>query len=706
MRISVAMATYNGARFLADQLESLAQQSRLPDELIVCDDGSTDATLSIVQSHASTVTYPVIVHRNSRNIGYNANFQQAIQLCAGDLVLICDQDDVWFADKIARVEDVFASRSNTFWVTINDQEVVDTSLQRTGQTIFGLNRAIGNGEAEFSAGSCSALGRAFVDLAFPNPVDEIAYDSWIHMVAHALQVRTVIDVPLQLYRRHDDNTSSPLVLRTSTLARLLHLWRKYGLRPLGRLHAAQLSGLEAIRVIGERARERGLIANEPTERALVALDRRISLLRRRFEIAKAPRHARVRPLLKLRRCHPGEYRLASIVKDLVRPTATSSGPLWRMAVRPNAKIVAILLPDLRAGGAERVCVNLANALAHRGYSVHLLLMQRRGELLAELDGSIRVVDLGATRVRNSLRTLTAYLSESKPDALLANIWPLPVIALVARMLARCRTRIISVTHTTWSRSELFEKVLTRLSIKLSMRLFYPCLDARVAVSDGAADDLSRISGVDRNRITTIYNPIVGASSPEVEAVSLPSAWAEGVHDKVLAVGTLKTIKDFPTLVRAFARLREKRDARLLILGEGEERATLEPLIASLGLDASVLLAGHASDPRPYYRTADLFVLSSMCEGFGNVIVEALEQGTPVVSTDCPSGPREILEDGKYGTLVPVGDADALARAMEDALSRTHDHEALKRRAQDFSVDKAADAYLDLLIPGWRATTPT
>lgn len=363
--------------------------------------------------------------------------------------------------------------------------------------------------------------------------------------------------------------------------------------------------------------------------------------------------------------------------------------------------IAILLPDLRGGGAERVGVNLANNFARRGLGVDMLLLQRQGVLLDQLDSRVRVVDLAAPRARHGLYPLAAYLRDARPTAVMANMWPLPVVALVARTFARCRTRLVSVTHTTWSRSELFAKPLTRLSIELSMHLLYPRLDGVVAVSEGAADDLCKISGLDRARITTIYNPIVGSMLPKIPEAPMPTAWAEGAHDKLIAVGTLKPIKDYPTLLKAFAKLRAKRDARLLILGEGEERAALEAQIASLGLTSSVFLPGFAPDTRRYYAAADLFVLSSTGEGFGNVIVEALEQGTPVVSTDCQSGPREILEGGKYGTLVPVGDADTLAKAMEEAVSRTHDREALKRRAQDFSVDKAAEAYLDLMLPGWR-----
>lgn len=178
------------------------------------------------------------------------------------------------------------------------------------------------------------------------------------------------------------------------------------------------------------------------------------------------------------------------------------------------------------------------------------------------------------------------------------------------------------------------------------------------------------------------------------------AWVNSFGKKIIAIGTLKSQKRFDRLVHAFAGLPE-RDAVLMILGEGGERENIETLAQTLNVAGRVFMPGFTHDPAYYLRRADLFVLSSDYEGFGNVVAEALEQGTPVVSTDCPSGPREILEDGKYGTLVPVGDVDALARAMEDALNREHDREALKRRAQDFSVDKAADAYLDLLLPGWR-----
>lgn len=365
--------------------------------------------------------------------------------------------------------------------------------------------------------------------------------------------------------------------------------------------------------------------------------------------------------------------------------------------------VALFLPDLRGGGAERVAVNLANAFVDRGIDVEMVVMRLQGELLAQLDQQVRVIDLGTPRQRHVLLPLIRYLRRSRPKAVLANMWPLTILAALARLLSRVRTRVVAVEHTTWSASCLAQRRKTRLSIKTTMHALLPRTDAIVAVSKGAAADLERFAGLRPGSARVIYNPVAGAR--QATSTSLHgalAAWAHGPHKRVLAVGTLKAVKDFPLLLQAFARLCKTENARLLILGEGEERQRLEALVKELGLEQAVSLPGFVADTAAAYAHADLFVLSSTNEGLPTVIIEALEHGVPVVSTDCPSGPREILAGGQYGTLVPVADTEALASAMRQALAGQHDPEALKRRAQDFSVDKAADAYLDLLLPGWRS----
>lgn len=365
---------------------------------------------------------------------------------------------------------------------------------------------------------------------------------------------------------------------------------------------------------------------------------------------------------------------------------------------PGKSRIAFLLPNLQPGGAERMSINLANEFVARGVGVDMVLMRRQGSLLALLDPRIRVFDLGARRPRHVLLPLIRHMRDNPVDGFLASIWPLTVLAVLARMFSGASFRIIAVEHTTWSGARLAQKWRTRMAIRATMRWLLPRADAVVAVSKGAAVDLERFAGLRSGSVRAIYNP--AARRHGVEGSPPPDGfveWSDGSRKRVLAVGTLKAVKDFPTLLRAFARMEMGAEARLLILGEGTERPALERLLTELGLEGRVELPGAVVDPAPFYAKADLFVLSSTNEGFGNVIVEALEHGVPVVSTDCPSGPREILENGEYGALVPVGDADAMARAMDDALCSDHDTQKLKRRAQDFSVDKAADAYLDLLL---------
>ena len=364
----------------------------------------------------------------------------------------------------------------------------------------------------------------------------------------------------------------------------------------------------------------------------------------------------------------------------------------------TAESISILLPDLRGGGAERVAVNLANGLVRRGYDVDMVLLTATGEFLSDLLPEVHVVDLKAPRVRWAVVPVLRYLRRARPAALLACMWPLTALVLFARALAGVRTRVVVAEHTTWSRSELLQRPTVGWQVRTSMHHFFPKANGIVTVSQGAADDLAQFARLPRQSVRVIYNPVVGDSLlPLPDWPVEPNGWCSGSH-RVLAVGTLKPIKDYATLLSAFAKLLQHVDARLLILGEGECRQALEEQAKQLGIADKVFLPGFFKDPAPYYQHANLHVLSSTGEGLPTVIIEALAAGTPVVSTDCPSGPSEILCSGKFGQLTPVGDAGALAQAMANSLAGMHDRAALKERAQHFSIEKAVDQYLDLLLP--------
>ncbi len=363
---------------------------------------------------------------------------------------------------------------------------------------------------------------------------------------------------------------------------------------------------------------------------------------------------------------------------------------------------AILLPDLRGGGAERVMVNLANGLAERGHAVELLLMRAEGAFLPEVAAPVGVRDLGCARVRAVPTALARALRETRPDALLACMWPLTTIAVAARAAASPGTRLVVAEHNTWGAAQSQYGRATRVAIRASMRAGFPWADAVVAVSEGAADDLAAFAGLARDQITVVYNPVTRPTPPgralREGAGPLPPPnhrWSAAPR-RVLSVGTLKPQKNHDLLLRAFARVAREHDVHLAILGEGPLRGALEARAAALGVADRVHLPGFDPDPRPWLAHANAFALSSDWEGLPTVLIEALAEGIPVVSTDCPSGPREILRDGAFGALVPPGEEAALARALEGALRDPGPAEPRRARAADFSVDRAVDAYLGLL----------
>jgi glycosyltransferase involved in cell wall biosynthesis len=360
-------------------------------------------------------------------------------------------------------------------------------------------------------------------------------------------------------------------------------------------------------------------------------------------------------------------------------------------------LIALYLPTLCGGGAERVMVTLANGFADQGMQVDLVLAKAEGPYLADVSPSVRVVDLGASRVLASLPGLVRYLRRERPAALLSAMGHANLVAVAARWLSRAPTRLVVSEHANFSLARQHTNTLFAYAMAPLMRWAYPHADGVVAVSGGVAEDLARAIGLLRERITVVHNPVMTATLLDQAAAHFDHSWfGADAPPVVLGVGRLTAQKDFPLMIRAFAKVRAQRPCRLVILGEGELRGELESLVAEMGLSADVALPGFADNPFAWMRQASLFVLSSTFEGFGNVLVEAMACGTPVVSTDCPSGPAEILENGRWGRLVPVGDVDALADAMLVTLAETT-HTNVATRAQDFGVERAVAGYLEVLL---------
>jgi glycosyltransferase involved in cell wall biosynthesis len=360
----------------------------------------------------------------------------------------------------------------------------------------------------------------------------------------------------------------------------------------------------------------------------------------------------------------------------------------------GARRVAIFTSNMDGGGAERAMAKLAGGIADQGYAVDLVLSRAEGHYLTEVPADVRVVDLRAPRVLASIPALVRYLRRERPAALLTSMNYVNVVGIWARALARVPTRLVvneqnalslEARHSPRRRHRLMPRLIGR---------FYPWADGVVAVAYGTADDLSASTGLERDRIEVVHNPIV---TPELERLAsepLDHPWFRpGEPPVVLSVGRLSPQKDFGTLIAAFAEVRARRPARLVILGEGPERPRLEAAVADLGLARDALLPGWVANPYPWMVHAGAYVLSSRWEGLPSVLIEALYCGVPVVATDCLSGPREILEDGKHGALVPVGDVDAIAAAIDAALDgrvprpsqeswRAYEQETVVRRYLD------------------------
>ena len=374
----------------------------------------------------------------------------------------------------------------------------------------------------------------------------------------------------------------------------------------------------------------------------------------------------------------------------------------------RAPSVAIYLPNLAGGGVERMRIHLSNVLVDRGYAVTFVLHDAVGELIPLVPAATRIVSLDAARTVAALPALTRFLRTERPDVLLSSLGHNNIAALWARRLARVDTAVVVCQHNALTRESAAIGNWQHRALPALYRAFLGQSDAIVAVSEGVADDMARATEIPRDRISVINNPVKAAHFAETSDEPAPHPWLEDPNANVfVAVGRLVPQKDFATAIRALAQVDPALGARLLILGAGPQKAELEALASRLRLRDRVQLMGFVQQPLPYIRRARSLVVSSVYEGFGNVLVEALACGTPVISTDCPYGPSEILDAGRFGRLVPVGDPGALAAAMRDAIvgECQHTPAELKQRASSFEIDRVADHYVELfrsVSPRWRA----
>jgi glycosyltransferase involved in cell wall biosynthesis len=360
------------------------------------------------------------------------------------------------------------------------------------------------------------------------------------------------------------------------------------------------------------------------------------------------------------------------------------------------KSLAIYLPSLASGGAERLHIGLAPTFLATGWDVTFVLQHATGAFLPMVPKEARVVALNRGRTLSSLPPLVRFLKQERPDILLSNLGHNNIIAIWATLLARTNTRAIVSQHSALSAECNHARNWQYRVLPWFYKMFLPFAHGIICVSQGVATDLTQTAGIKPESISIIHNPVIFHDFADKLNTPVDHPWlADKRAPVVLAVGRLQAQKDFTTLISAFALLAKKRDIRLIVLGEGDQHAELSKHAQNLGVGDRVDLPGFITNPLPYMRAANVLVMSSLYEGFGNVLVEALACGTPVVSTDCQHGPVEVLEHGRYGQIVAVGDPEGMAAAIEETIDHPPPEQVLIERAQDFTADRAIAQYLQL-----------
>jgi len=371
----------------------------------------------------------------------------------------------------------------------------------------------------------------------------------------------------------------------------------------------------------------------------------------------------------------------------------------------DSKKITFFLYWFQGGGIPHVMTNLAAEFRNRGFSVDFVIGKAQGKYMGSLTSGINIVELNSPRAILCIPGLIAYLKHYQPDIFITANTHLNLVGLFSHHSARIPGKIVVTEHAAYEQADdnrrrknpLMAFIISKLISK-----FYLWADHIVCVSQSVKNSLIHRFNFDHNQISTIWNPVLTDNYWYLLDQPVSHPWfADRQYPVMLSVGRLTRQKNFPLLLRALSEVNQHQSVRLIILGEGEDRVALESLRDELRLTSKVQFMGFVDNPFPYFREADLFVLTSLWEGLPTVLIEALAAGAPVIATDCPGGTREIIEATGAGRLVPVDDLEELTRAIREELSPEAGTSRSRPDVTPFLADVAADSYLSLfnrLVP--------
>ena len=699
MKVSIAMTTYNGEKYLPEQLNSFLSQEIQPHELIVCDDVSTDKTLKILNNFAKKANFIVKIYNNKRNIGYSKNFEKAILLCSGDIIFLSDQDDVWLKNKIKEVLNIIKSYPKKK-IFMHDAFITDHKLKPIGQTRFEKLKNENKSLKDYNTGCLTIIKKEIVKILFPMPESE-KHDVWINKYGYFSDTKMFIYNKLQYWRRHENNTSSTTASKQNNylylIKEIVKFFKHGNANPSNNLILKKTSLQQLKKYIQKTTNN--ILCQKTVDIACINLEKEIYSFDKRIRILKKNRNKRCFQVILffLRGGYKKFNGHWTAIKDIFSSNTEIKDKFMNEGDKnKKSKHVTFILPNLACGGAEKMVINLANYFCKKNIRVDLILLQKKGEFLKNLSKDVKIINLNSNRALFSIYPLIKYLRSCKPDFLISTLNHINIVALISVFLSFKKTKIIIRSVNTFSINLKNLSKSKQIIQKFSALILYRFAHYVIANSKQSADDLAKILKLNRNKIKVIYNPTI---TPNIykkieEHVSHP--WLNNEQITIIGVGRLEKVKNFTNLIKVIKILKDKIDIKLIILGEGSERKNLERLVTKLDLEDSVDLFGFTENPYSFVNKADIFVLSSNSEGLPNALIEAMACGTPVISTNCPSGPSEILDGGKFGKLVPVNNPEALAKAVIETLNNPVESSELKKRANFFSVENSANKYLHLM----------